>query len=918
MRIYTSRFSSGIPLGGLGTGSIEIWPDGSFKEWLIFNNRRWGNYGEPEFYINDSDLAFMIRIAPEGSEPVVRLLKAGFWVETDQDLTYRGCGPSAVVHPYHMPWFRPVREVEFTGKPPMAILKFTDPSLKEYGVDVELEAFGSLIPGNVNDSAIPAAFLKFNLVNRGRVTVELSLMGVVRNPHRISEEVGVVNKLIEGEGYSGVSLSGLGIPRTHGMFNGELALVFMGGFDSAVTLRLNQRNRGEFINALRRLMVDFRGDGLLSGVVNDEAYGVDLYSAITKGVRLKPGESASIVLIIAWYYPNHIDNSGRLVGHYYENLFKNVKEVLDYSVRNFNRLYGEVKEFVNSLYDANYDEWIIDLAISQLTTLPKSTWLTKDGYFAVWEGGPGCCGLTTLDVALWGIVGIALLYPDLAIRVSRQFSSFILKPGMSPFYEMFALAFPENMRLYREALAKDPTIQHDIDKFRNTVRAIVEKTGLDPSGRVPHAFRASESSVDGYDRNDLMPEFILMSLLNYYWTGDSSFLREIWGSIRDVIEAMLRQHNEAKLNLPYHTPPSGYEGSSQVANELGRDWRERELLRLLFSGPMYFYTTVNTFDAMSLLGIATFTSDLWVAALKAALSVAGEAGDEAYVSRLSEVLNSALANFTKYLWNGEYFDLWFDPVSNLRDNAVMTAGLTGEWYLKVLLGLDYAVDKDKVTSMLRAIYRNNFKKGEGLINASYPGKPRPSLAGDLKYFNGTGIPYNVSGQMDTPWTGIEIPVAMHMIWEGLVNEGLEVLRSVHERYVDYGLYWNHVECDGHYFRPLVSLDIPNALAGFRYIGRDKSISINPRIKTPIRGPVLAPGSVMTLDYGENEVKLIGRVGELEVGRITLSGFMGKSIRVFYNGAEVKAIINIEDGRVSITLDNPVKLQRGSTLTIIGY
>lgn len=918
MRVYSSRFSSGIPLGGLGTGSIEIWPDGSFKEWLIFNNRRWSNYGEPEFYVNDSDLAFMIRIAPEGSEPVVRLLKTGFWVETDQDLTYRGCGPSAVVHPYHMPWFRPVREIEFTGKPPMAILRFIDPSLEEYGIGVELEAFGSLIPGNVNDSAIPAAFLKFNLVNRGRVTVELSLMGIMRNPHRINESIGVVNKLIEGEGYSGVSLSGLGIPKTHGMFNGELALAFMGGFDSAVALRLNQRNRGEFINALRRLMVDFRGDGLLSGIASDEAYGVDLYSALTKSVRLKPGESASIVLIIAWHYPNHIDNDGKLVGHYYENLFKNVKEVLDYSVKNFNRLYSEVKEFVNSLYDANYDEWIIDLAASQLTTLPKSTWLTKDGYFAVWEGGPGCCGLTTLDVALWGIVGIALLYPNLAVKVSRQFSEFILKPGMSPFYEVFALAFPENMRLYREALTKDPTIQHDVEKFRSTVRAIVEKTGLDPTGRVPHAFRASEGSVDGYDRNDLMPEFILISLLNYYWTGDSSFLKDIWGSVKTVIEAMLRQHNDAKLNLPYHTPPSGYEGSSQVASVLGRDWRERELMRLLFSGPMYFYTTVNTFDAMSLLGIASFTSDLWVAALKAALNITNDAGDEAYANKLSEVFNSALSNFIKYLWNGEYFDLWFDPVSGLRDNAVMTAGLTGEWYLKVLLGLDYAVDKGKVVSMLRAIYRNNFKKGEGLINASYPGKPRPSLVGDLKYFNGTGIPYSVSGQMDTPWTGIEIPVAIHMIWEGLVNEGLEILRSVHDRYVDYGLYWNHVECDGHYFRPLVSLDIPNAIAGFRYIGRDKSITISPSIKTPIRGPVLAPGSVITLDYSDNEVKLIGRVGEVEVSKIMLGGFMGKSIRVFYNGAEVKAIVNIEDGHVSIILDNPVKLQRGSTLTIIGY
>ena len=32
---------SGIPLGGLGTGTVEIRPDGYFHEWQIFNLGRW-------------------------------------------------------------------------------------------------------------------------------------------------------------------------------------------------------------------------------------------------------------------------------------------------------------------------------------------------------------------------------------------------------------------------------------------------------------------------------------------------------------------------------------------------------------------------------------------------------------------------------------------------------------------------------------------------------------------------------------------------------------------------------------------------------------------------------------------------------------------------------------------------------------
>ncbi|MEM2344337.1 MAG: GH116 family glycosyl-hydrolase, partial [Thermoproteota archaeon] len=40
-----TRFShsnlSGMPLGGIGTGSVEIRGDGRFYEWHIFNNGAW-------------------------------------------------------------------------------------------------------------------------------------------------------------------------------------------------------------------------------------------------------------------------------------------------------------------------------------------------------------------------------------------------------------------------------------------------------------------------------------------------------------------------------------------------------------------------------------------------------------------------------------------------------------------------------------------------------------------------------------------------------------------------------------------------------------------------------------------------------------------------------------------------------------
>ena len=334
---------------------------------------------------------------------------------------------------------------------------------------------------------------------------------------------------------------------------------------------------------------------------------------------------------------------------------------------------------------------------------------------------------------------------------------------------------------------------------------------------------------------------------------------------------------------------------------------------------MYVPTTVNTFDTLSLMGIATFTSDLWIAALKAAMIVAEKIEGD-YVKKIEEIYRNAVSNFVKYLWNGEYFDLWYDPLTGYRDKACMSAALTGEWYLKVLLGLDYAVDGEKVLSTLRAIYRYNFKTWEGLLNATYPGKPRPALKGDMKYFNEVGIPYTIGGQMDTPWTGIEIPVAMHMIWEGMVEEGLEILGSVHERYASWGFYWNHVECHGHYMRVLCSLLIPNTLAGARYLGVTESLELNPRIcRESFKGPILAPGALLVCEYKMNKKKLRVRL-KTELGYLALHELVFPALKkaskasLKLNGVERACSYSCGDSGVKILFET-IEMREGDELLV---
>ena len=73
----TIEHTSGIPLGGLGTGSIEIRPDGYFHEWQIFNLGRWAPR-QPECCrvegpdLGPDALVFHVRTKQGGAAPGVR------------------------------------------------------------------------------------------------------------------------------------------------------------------------------------------------------------------------------------------------------------------------------------------------------------------------------------------------------------------------------------------------------------------------------------------------------------------------------------------------------------------------------------------------------------------------------------------------------------------------------------------------------------------------------------------------------------------------------------------------------------------------------------------------------------------------------------------------------------------------------
>ena len=114
-------------------------------------------------------------------------------------------------------------------------------------------------------------------------------------------------------------------------------------------------------------------------------------------------------------------------------------------------------------------------------------------------------------------------------------------------------------------------------------------------------------------------------------------------------------------------------------------------------------------------------------------------------------------------------------------------------------------------SNVQRTYALNDEKG--LLLCSWPKGGRPPLP----------FPYS-----DEVWTGIEYQVASHLIYEGLLEEGLSVVKAVRDRYDGFRRNpWNEVECGHHYARAMSSWGVLLALSRLLLFGPGDEDGLRP-------------------------------------------------------------------------------------------
>jgi len=973
-----SRARSGVPIGGLGTGSFEIRSDGRFYEWMIFNNCPWVGRRtgvEASSPLTEQDTVLAVRIARPGQAPVLRLLQLP---EADVFTQHHW---HISENMYWMPWVKWVQDIRYRGEFPFAYLSYEDDAL---GIDLVLEAFSPFVPGSVKDSALPMAYLTFTATNRKKTPVDVSILvglknpvgahspervprSVVRTPEGRVEVEHVAEKvrLLDGTFGGGITLACLqpdatwttGVESRHTNLlwayfrrTGRLpsrpqqpeALELLAKFNELSPEEQSRVEReilagmeiepayqdalhqdlahpeaaGDRLTALlermfeRNLTFKAQFDHDLSWVGKTDVsaeerrdimlkiisrhLGRDKAAAMLSGqVSLAPRRDGQVGFLLGWYFPNHRGMTpGETLGHRYQEWFASSADVVADGAARREELEGATKRFRDLFYASSAPTWFLDAVNAQFSTLPKSSYLMRDGRFGVWEGGPGCCGLQTLDVSYYWSPLLTLFFPELEAQQQRLSAEFQLAEN-SPEWATYAVAFVENRAKLEERIKADPTLAADAERKKTALREIVAETGRDPAGRMPHFFPATFMSVDAYHMIDLMPKFALQAYRDYLWTGDENLLRELWPHVKRAMDHDI-QFDPADAGLLYH-------------------YDRRQTGTAISS---------QTYDAWDFLGYAAYTNSIWIAALRACEEIARRLGDADYGARATAMREKAEENFLKLLWNGEYLDLWNDPIDGHRDACCMADQLSGQWYA-TMCGLGRVLSRRKTASCLDAIMRYNFKADEGLINGAYPDGLRVSIEGELVYPDGTNRVWPIAGQADTPWTGTEYAVASLMLQEGMTESALAVVKHVFDRYHAAGLDWNHIECGGHYARAMVSWQVYMDLAGFRYDATSGRLALDPRGDGGrYRGIVVLPGAWIDVERSARKTKvdwtLRAERGEFSLRTLALVmplGWRDVRAKATLDGQPVDMAPDVRKWNLDLIFPDGVRLAEGSELVV---
>jgi hypothetical protein len=422
---------------------------------------------------------------------------------------------------------------------------------------------------------------------------------------------------------------------------------------------------------------------------------------------------------------------------------------------------------------------------------------------------------------------------------------------------------------------------------------------LQPDGAIH--FRGEFNNIPAIDAQ---AGTILRVLREHQMSTDAQFLERVWPKVKKGVEWLMAKDDQR----------NGLIASNQH-NTLDTDW----------------------------FGPVAWLSGLYLSALTAAEAMALELGDQGFAAKCRRILDVGAGNLVEKLFDGEYFINQPDPkrpeTINSGTGCEIDQVFGQSWAFQV--GLPRVLPQKETLSALRSLWRYNFTPDVGPYRQAYqagrwyamPGEAGllmctfPRTDWDYAQAKGKG-PDWAAGYFNECMNGFEYQVAGHMIWEGMLMEGLAVTRAVHDRYhASRRNPWNEVECGDHYARSMASYGVFLAACGFEYHGPRRHLGFAPRListsgstrfKAAFTGAEGWGSVAQTSDSRSASCEIAVLWGQLRIRTLALplpANTTSKNIQVTLNGRRQKATSVQSGDRLLLTFSPELRLEASQSLSI---
>ncbi|XP_040382710.1 non-lysosomal glucosylceramidase-like [Oryza brachyantha] len=752
----------GVPLGGIGAGSIGRSYKGYFQHFQIFPRI----YEEKPILANQFS-AFISR--PDGksyatvlSAPNASVLKgidkAGIgswdWKLKEKNCNYHGLFPRS--------W------TVYNGEP--------DPEIK-----ITCRQISPFIPHNYKESSFPVAVFTFTLHNSGSTPADITLLFTWANSVGGKSELTgnhTNSRMTSRDGVHGVLLHHRTAdghpPVTFAIASQETDGVRVTGCPR-FTMGPSKPNSGDV--TAKDMWDEIKKNGFFgaSEAAAASRPGSSIGAAVAAATTVAAGGTRVVSFALSWACPEVKFPAGRTYHRRYTKFHGTdcdaaAERLAHDALLEHMKWESQIEEWQRPiLQDKSLPEWYPITLFNELYYLnaggtiwtdgqpPKNTSLSSATEpFNIDTSTNGVNGVGERSSAVDGIVRTVAAAAERASSTAAMGTALLREgeenvgqvlylEGMEynlwntydvHFYASFALLalFPElELNLQRDfiraVLLHDPRLRHTLIDGVTAPRKVV--------GAVPHDMGLNDPWVelnaymlhDPARWKDLNPKFVLQVYRDVLATADAAFAQAAWPAVY-LAMAYMDQFDRDR--------------DAMVENDGRPD---------------------QTYDIWSVSGVSAYTGGLWVAALQAAAAMAAIVGDAPAEAYFRGRYRRARRVYTDQLWNGAYFN--YDNSGGATSSSIQADQLAGQWYARVC-GMEPIVDDDKARRALATVLDYNVMRvGGGAIGAVNGMQPDGTVDAS-------------STQSKEVWPGVTYAVAAAMIHEGMPEAAFRTAKGIHD------------------------------------------------------------------------------------------------------------------------------------------